>query len=76
MDEVDAGLGGALGCLDVVARCADMVSPREVISLSCLLSGWCVQRMLRASRISHVEISKKGIRSVGLRKKKVVHFFL
>ena len=70
VNEVDTRFGSTLSCLDVVARCADMVSPREVISLSCLLSGWRVQGMLRAGRISPVEISKKSIRSVGLRKKK------
>ena len=76
VNEVDTRFGSTLSCLDVVARCADMVSPREVISLSCLLSGWRVQGMLRAGRISPVEISKKSIRSVGLRKKQVVNFFL
>ena len=75
MNEVDTRFGGALSCLDVVARCANMVSPCEVISLSCLLSGWCVQGMLRASRISAVEISKKSIRSVSLEAKNSLQIF-
>ena len=76
MNEVDTRFGGALSCLDIVARCADMVSSCEVISLSCLLSGWCVQGMLRAGRILAVEISKKSVRSVSLSGKQSLNFFL
>ena len=75
VDEVDAGLGGALGCLDVVARCSNMVSPREVISLPCLLPGWCVQRMLRrAGRVATIEISKKCVCSVSLQAEQAFWF--
>ena len=76
VNEVDTRFCGALSCLDVVARCTNMVSPCEVISLSCLLSRWCVQGMLRASRIATVEISKESVRSVGLKGKPPLNLFL
>ena len=72
VNEVDTGFCGALCCLDVVARRANVVGSREVVSLSCLLPWGGVQRVFRAGCIVPVEVPKESVCSVGLRKRFVL----
>ena len=72
VNKVDTGFCGALCCLDVVARRANVVGSREVVSLSSLLPRGGVQRVFRAGCIVPVEVPEESVCSVSLRKQLVL----